>query len=69
MKAFAFLATHPRLFRTARRLGGWWLRRRATAGWLSSGPGAIGAWTVARDLPAPPQSSFADRWRRRQQGR
>ncbi len=66
MRAFAVLATRPRLFRLARRIGGWWLRRRARGGWLSDGPGAIGRWTVARDLPAPPAESFADRWRKRQ---
>jgi len=67
MTAFAFLATRPRLFRAARRVGGWWLRRVATDGWLSKGPGALGVWTVARDLPAPPAQSFADRWRSREQ--
>ena len=66
MKAFAVVATRPRLFRAVRRIGGWWLRRKARGGWLSRGPGPIGVWTQTRDLPAPPRESFADRWRKRE---
>lgn len=64
MRAFAALATRPRLFRLVRRLGARWLRLGAKDGWLSGGPGPIGIWTRARDLPAPPELGFADRWRR-----
>ncbi len=65
MKAFAFLATRPRLFRILRRVGAAWLRLGSRNGTLRRGPGPIGIWTRARDLPAPPAQSFADRWRAR----
>jgi L-lactate dehydrogenase complex protein LldF len=67
-RAFAWLATHPRLYAMAGRMAaaaapatdGAWIRQMP----LNFGP--IKAWLSARDLPPPPAKSFRDLWRSRQ---
>lgn len=45
-----------------------WLLRRALRpgadGWTRRGPGPLGAWTEARDLPPLPAKSFRELWQR-----
>jgi len=62
MFGFAVLMTRPRLYRLARRVGAWWVRRGASGGWRRSAPGLLGRWTRARDLPVPAARSFWDRF-------
>ncbi len=62
MFGFGLVMTRPRLYRFARRIGAWWLRRGASGGWRGSAPGLIGRWTRARDLPVPAARSFWDRF-------
>ena len=62
MRGFAAVMTRPWLYRLARRVGAWWLRRGASQGWRASAPGLIGRWTKARDLPVPAARSFWDRF-------
>jgi L-lactate dehydrogenase complex protein LldF len=68
-RAFAWLATHPRLYEMAGRAaaafapgeeGG---RVRRAPGLLDFGP--LRAWLSQRDLPPPPARSFREMWRRR----
>jgi L-lactate dehydrogenase complex protein LldF len=54
----------PRLYRLGQHAMRAVLRRRATNGWVSKGPGPLRPWTAAeRDLMAPPRRSFCDLWR------
>ncbi len=69
MRAFAFLATRPRWFAFARRVGGAIVRRLARDGWLKRAPGLLAGWTAHRDLLAPKRRSFDDWWKERQRGR
>jgi L-lactate dehydrogenase complex protein LldF len=64
MRAFAWLAARPRLYRGAWRLARWSLRRLASRGWIRRAPGLLGGWTRARDLRAPAARSFQEQWRR-----
>jgi L-lactate dehydrogenase complex protein LldF len=66
MKAFAWAATHPRLYRAAASVVRWSLRRLASQGWVSRAPGLAGEWTRFRDLRAPSAQTFQDLWRARQ---
>lgn len=43
----------------ARMMRGW---MTSANGWLSSGPGPLGAWTRNRDFRAPAGESFRERW-------
>jgi hypothetical protein len=47
--------------RLARRI----LRRRATNGWITRAPGLAAGWTQSRDLKAPAEQTFEERWRAR----
>jgi L-lactate dehydrogenase complex protein LldF len=58
IRGWAWFMRHPRLYRWGQRL----LRRKLHAEWTSKGPGPLGDWTVARDLPAPPPRSFRQLW-------
>ena len=66
-RAFAWLATHPKIYAMAGRLAaaaapstdGAWIRQMP----ISLGP--VKAWLSARDLPPPPPKSFRDLWRSR----
>ncbi|MCB1896328.1 MAG: iron-sulfur cluster-binding protein [Zoogloeaceae bacterium] len=65
MAAWGWVARQPGLYRALERLGSRMLRLRAgRSGALSSLPGA-GAWTEARDLPAPQGPTFIDQWNAR----
>jgi L-lactate dehydrogenase complex protein LldF len=65
MRAFAWAATRPRLYRAAATLVRWSLRRLATDGWVGRAPGLAGEWTRYRDLRAPAARTFQDLWRAR----
>ena len=66
-RAFAWLATHPKIYAMAGHLAaaaapstdGAWIRQMP----ISLGP--VKAWLSARDLPPPPPKSFRDLWRNR----
>ena len=65
LKAFAWIAPRPRLYRAATRIAGSALRWRARNGWLSRAPGPAAGWTRTRDLKAPAQKTFQQRWKGR----
>ena len=65
IKTFASLATRPRLYRMVTRLARRVLRRRATHGWITRAPGLAAGWTRSRDLKAPAEQTFEERWRAR----
>jgi L-lactate dehydrogenase complex protein LldF len=62
LRAFAAVATRPRLFRFAQR----WAGRLAGGrdAWFVRLPGPLGAWTRARDFPRPAPESFMASWNR-----
>ena len=62
------LATNPRLWRGATRVGGIGAQLLAKEGWLGSLPGRGAGWTDHRDLPAPAAKPFHTRWKDRQRG-
>jgi L-lactate dehydrogenase complex protein LldF len=62
---YARLATRPRLFRAATRVGRGLVRFRAQDGWLSRMPGPLRGWTAHRDFPAPAARTFTADWRAR----
>jgi L-lactate dehydrogenase complex protein LldF len=68
MKAYAFLATRPRLLRLAMKLARACARRRARDGWVGRTPGLPGllrGWTEQRDFKVPAARTFDDWWERR----
>ena len=68
LRAWAWLAQHPRLYGTATGLGAWLLRRLAgRRGRLSALP-FTGAWTDGRDLPTPEGGTFMAQWKKAQRG-
>ena len=69
LKAWAFLARRPALYRAAtglavRALG--WLG--GTKGRIASLPGLAGGWTRHREFPAPEGKTFQELWRERRAG-
>jgi L-lactate dehydrogenase complex protein LldF len=65
MRAMARVFADRRLYEAAQkagRLGQWPLARH---GQIERLPGALGAWTAARDLRPIPQQSFREWWRAR----
>jgi L-lactate dehydrogenase complex protein LldF len=68
MPIYAAVATRPRVYRwagaVAARLAG--LVQRD--GWVRRLPGPLGAWTAARDFPAPAARSFLEEHRARKAG-
>ncbi|HTL43468.1 MAG TPA: LutB/LldF family L-lactate oxidation iron-sulfur protein [Vicinamibacterales bacterium] len=69
MRAFAWTAARPPMYRIVARLGGAVLRQRARNGWIHRAPGPLGAWTTCRDLRAPARRSFERQWRSRTEAR
>ena len=67
LRGWAMLATRPRLYHLATRIGvglaGLIGRRSGRLRWLP----LAGGWTRVRDLPAPAGGTFHDLWRARQQ--
>ena len=67
LKAWAFVARRPRLYRVMSRavvkVLGLLGRRRGRLGWLP----LAGAWTGSRDLPAPTGETFHSLWQRRRE--
>jgi L-lactate dehydrogenase complex protein LldF len=62
LKAWAFAATRPRLYRPLARMGAWVLGRLGREdGRVRSLPLA-GGWTASRDLPTPRGPTFKERW-------
>jgi L-lactate dehydrogenase complex protein LldF len=53
----------PWLYRLVLRFARICLRPFARGGWFQSLPGPGGAWTAARDFPAPAPRSFRERWK------
>ena len=69
LRAWAWLARRPRLYRAATALAGRFLRWRAGGrGGLERVPGLQG-WTRSRDLPAPEGGSFVAQWHARESRR
>jgi len=65
LKAWAFLARRPRLYRLAARMGATLLGRAGRrSGAFGSLPLAAG-WTATRDMPAPEGKTFHALWRAR----
>jgi len=68
MKAYAFLATRPRLLRLAMKCARAFALRRARDGWVARSPGLPGllrGWTEQRDWKVPAARTFDDWWEQR----
>ncbi|NKZ08596.1 lactate utilization protein B [Actinomadura latina] len=64
MRGLAWTMGDPRRHEAALRRGTRWARLLARGGRIRRLPGLLGAWTEARDLPAPPAESFRAWWNR-----
>ncbi|MGE5199064.1 MAG: lactate utilization protein LutB domain-containing protein [Rhodospirillaceae bacterium] len=69
MPLYAAVVTRPRLYRWAGRAVSRLARAVQHDGWIRRLPGPLGAWTAARDFPAPPAQSFVDAHRARKAGK
>ncbi|WP_019634620.1 LUD domain-containing protein [Actinomadura atramentaria] len=65
MRAAAWTMGDPQRYEAALRGGVRWARLLSRGGRIRRLPGRFGAWTDARDLPAPPARSFRVWWRDR----
>jgi L-lactate dehydrogenase complex protein LldF len=65
MRAFAWAAVRPAIYRRGARFVRGRLRARAADGWVREAPGPAARWTMSRDLKAPAVETFQDRWRAR----
>jgi L-lactate dehydrogenase complex protein LldF len=65
MRAFAWAAARPWIYRLGARLVRGRLRARAADGWIRDAPGPAARWTAYRDLKSPAAVTFQDRWRAR----
>ncbi len=69
IRGWGFVARRPGLYRSVSRLAAWGLgvmgRKRGRFGWLP----LAGAWTAARDMPAPEGETFFARYAREQRSR
>lgn len=65
MRSVARTMGDRRRYETALLRVGRWTRLLGRGGRIRRLPGLLGAWTEARDLPAPPRESFRTWWRRR----
>jgi L-lactate dehydrogenase complex protein LldF len=59
----------PWLYRLALRMARWFLRRKASGGWLLRLPRPGAGWTAVRDFPAPAAQPFRQRWKDSDDGR
>ncbi len=60
--AYGAIATRPVLYRAVAAVLARVARLVARDGWIGRLPGPLGAWTVARDFPAPARRSFTRAW-------
>ena len=65
LRLYAWMGTHPWLFRVAGRVASMASRTLARDGWIRRLPGPLAAWTRTRDFPAMPPRSFQQRWAER----
>jgi len=65
LKAFAWIAPRPALYRAATRMARALLRFGARDGWLRHAPGLASGWTRVRDLKAPAAKTFQELWKER----
>jgi L-lactate dehydrogenase complex protein LldF len=63
MRGFAAVVGRPRLYRLGATMVRRLLRTQSRAGWITRAPGPAGAWTTSRDLRAPTDRTFIQRWR------
>lgn len=66
---YGWVATRPRLFRLAGKMGAWVQRLwpRKSQGWTQNLPPPLSAWTNSRAFPPLATSSFSERWQKREQ--
>src|SRR5262249_28139792 len=69
LRAFAYLATRPQLYRRAMAWTRTILRSRASGGWIKRAPGRAGRATEVRDLRPPATQTCEWRGRARATGR
>ena len=69
LAAWAFIARHPKLYRTLSnnfiKILGWLGKKSGRFSWLPF----ASAWTVSKDLPAPQSESFMAAWAQQQQNK
>ncbi len=65
LRTYAWLGTHPALFRAAGWLAAAATRMAARGGWIQKLPGPLAGWTKSRDFPAMAGESFQQKWARR----
>jgi len=68
MKAFAWAASRPALYRAVTRPARLWLRFTARDGWIAKLPGLAAGWTRSRDFKAPAAATFQQQWKARRSG-
>jgi L-lactate dehydrogenase complex protein LldF len=66
MRAFAWAASRPRMYRLVARVARRWLVVGARNGWIERLPGPAAGWTKWRDLRAPARNTFQELWIARQ---
>ncbi|HUB26199.1 MAG TPA: LutB/LldF family L-lactate oxidation iron-sulfur protein [Tepidisphaeraceae bacterium] len=64
-RLWAGMLRSPRLYRWISRWQEKKLRRRARDGWIDRLPGPASGWTEVRDMPAPAEETFHQRWKKR----
>jgi L-lactate dehydrogenase complex protein LldF len=65
LRGYAWLTTHPFLFRLVTRTAGWLARLWSHDGWMRRVPFLLRGWSHSRDAPAPAPQTFSDWWRNR----
>lgn len=65
LKAFAWIAPRPALYRAATRMARALVRLAARDGWVRRAPGLASGWTKVRDLKAPAAKTFQQLWKER----
>ncbi|MBI1853674.1 MAG: iron-sulfur cluster-binding protein [Planctomycetes bacterium] len=64
-RAWAWLLTHPSLYRASAKLARFALKPMAKDGRIDALPGRLAGWTRTRDFPLPAAEPFHARWRKR----